>query len=705
MLPSHNPETTQSRERQYQMSLIRDAQLANLSSTRPPGQFHNPYAQKTRPDVPNLPLRPDSSVGGWSKRQKQTRWAAFIIVLGGMAIIALAISLGVYFSQRNKKSPETEDKPLTTDVSFGLTIGYKTGGDGTEVRMNEGDASFVYQNTFGGYWHHNPLDPFKLYARPNSWTPPLNESWTWGQDRIYGVNLGGWLVLEPFITPSLFQKYPGTSDEWSLSEAMRRDEAGGGIGQIEDHYKTFITERDIAEIAGAGLNWVRIPLGFWAIETWDGEPYLERTSWTYFLRAVEWARKYGLRVILDLHTCPGSQNGLNQSGREGSINFLSGNMGIANAERTLYYIRILTQFISQPQYRDVVPVISILNQPAGYAIGVEPISSFHLRAYDLIRRMVTGFKAGPYIAVSGSLLPIDVWNETPVLPGADRVILDVHPFIAFEGINTSSIVNMAVDGERGGIWPKMVCDMWGPAFNQSRRFNGITIGGQFSAATNDCGLFLRSVDIASEHPQCAEYDNWESYNETMKAGIRSFVLASFDAIGDFFWWTWKVGETEDGRIAAPMWSYKLGLDNGWIPRDPRDSIGKCLRLRTTPDVFDGAFQPWQTGDVSWDPVIPEDYLQQHPWPPRNITNAEVEVGLLPTYTSTGSVVTLPPPTFTVTTDASAEVTGTSGLNGWYNTFDRAGGPTPVAGCFYPDAYDASFGEAVPTEACVGPTEG
>ena len=29
----------------------------------------------------------------------------------------------------------------------------------------------------------------------------------------------------------------------------------------------------------------------------------------YFLKAIKWARKYGLRIKLDLHTMPGSQNG------------------------------------------------------------------------------------------------------------------------------------------------------------------------------------------------------------------------------------------------------------------------------------------------------------------------------------------------------------------------------------------------------------
>ena len=111
------------------------------------------------------------------------------------------------------------------------------------------------------------------------------------------VNLGGLFVIEPFIVPSLFQRYPGAVDEWSLSLLMAADTANGGLDQIEEHYKTFIvrnrrfsviypskltvlqTEEDIAEIAGAGLNWVRLPIPFWAIETWPGEPFLAKTSW------------------------------------------------------------------------------------------------------------------------------------------------------------------------------------------------------------------------------------------------------------------------------------------------------------------------------------------------------------------------------------------------------------------------------------------
>lgn len=62
---------------------------------------------------------------------------------------------------------------------------------------------------------------------------------------------------------------------------------------MEEHYKTFIvstlrqswveltaqTEQDFADIAAAGLNWVRIPIGYWAIETQEDEPFLRGVSW------------------------------------------------------------------------------------------------------------------------------------------------------------------------------------------------------------------------------------------------------------------------------------------------------------------------------------------------------------------------------------------------------------------------------------------
>lgn len=145
----------------------------------------------------------------------------------------------------------------------------------------------------------------------------------------------------------------------------------GGLQQIEDHYNTFITEQDIAEIAGAGLNFVRVPIPFWIVDTWDNEPFLAKVSWKYLLRLFRWCRKYGIRVNLDLHTIPGSQNGFNHSGKLTNVNFMATSMGFANAQRTLDYIRIITEFISQPQYQNIVPVFGIINEPLVGLIGKE----------------------------------------------------------------------------------------------------------------------------------------------------------------------------------------------------------------------------------------------------------------------------------------------------------------------------------------------
>ena len=58
-------------------------------------------------------------------------------------------------------------------------------------------------------------------------------------------------------------------------------------------------------------------------------------------------------------------------------------MGYANAQRTLDYIRVITEFISQPQYSDVVVMFGVLNEPRGSPViggtqldGLYVLSSF-----------------------------------------------------------------------------------------------------------------------------------------------------------------------------------------------------------------------------------------------------------------------------------------------------------------------------------------
>jgi len=53
-------------------------------------------------------------------------------------------------------------------------------------------------------------------------------------------------------------------------------------------------------IACSRLNHVRIPIGYWAFEVSGGEPYITGQL-PYLEKAINWARKYNLKVIVDLH--------------------------------------------------------------------------------------------------------------------------------------------------------------------------------------------------------------------------------------------------------------------------------------------------------------------------------------------------------------------------------------------------------------------
>lgn len=127
------------------------------------------------------------------------------------------------------------------------------------------------------------------------------------------------------------------------------------------------------------------------------------------------------------------------------------------------------------------------------------------------------------------------------MQGSDRIIMDTHPYFSFGGVQTAPVAVIDdASGQPGGKWPLTACNAWGPSLNDSRTTFGVTYAGEFAASPNDCGLFLRGVGQVAKTPDCTPYDQWETYNATMKDGIQNFVKASMDAFGDWFFWTWKV---------------------------------------------------------------------------------------------------------------------------------------------------------------------
>lgn len=119
----------------------------------------------------------------------------------------------------------------------------------------------------------------------------------YNNQKVRGVNLGGWFVLEPWITPSIFDSAGDSAvDEYTLSANL------GGSAQfvLSNHWNTFITEDDFYKIAQAGLNHVRIPVGYWAVTPLSGEPYVQGQL-EVLDKAINWARNAGIKVLVDLH--------------------------------------------------------------------------------------------------------------------------------------------------------------------------------------------------------------------------------------------------------------------------------------------------------------------------------------------------------------------------------------------------------------------
>ncbi|SPC62052.1 related to EXG1 - exo-beta-1,3-glucanase (I/II), major isoform [Ustilago sp. UG-2017b] len=653
---------------------------------------------------------------GRGKDQKMSTKNKWLIVLAVAAVIAvLTIAIVLPITQVLLKSDSRSAKAGqgSGSSSGGSDQGSNSasgkqfqvwGTNGSTIDLGNG-RSFTYINDFGGRW---ASQPFNHSAQAQNYTPPLDQEFDFARNRMLGVNLGGWLVTEPFIVPALYELYENTSspavDEFTLSQKFLQEGGQDNLcAKMTQHYDTFITEEDFARIAGAGLNWVRLPIGFWALETYANEPFLEGVAWNYVLKAIQWARKYGLRINLDLHAVPGSQNAYNHSGRVGFINFLQGLMGKANGERTINYIRQITQFISQPEIRPVVPMLSVINEPYAISIGQPALQSWYSQVYTTIRNITgTGAGKGPYITIHDGFLPLSNWQA--FLSGGDRMAWDTHPYICFGQQNNDPWDTQIMK----------VCNQFTPLLDNARSNMGVSMGGEMSLAINDCGLFLNGVGDGSRYDgtysgptpgnfprigSCQPFDDYENYSAEMKQGLRRFALTSMDSLQDFFFWTWRIGNSlRTGKPTAPMWSYSLGLEQGWMPTNPLgESHGACQaqasRIGTSvaTATWGRAFQSWQTGRAgSYNPDT-----GANPWPPQSIVSANRAVNQLPSYTATKPITPLATPTLTRTATLAGEPTAPPTLGGWFNGDQNSPFYTAIGGCSYPEdqynlgAFDAN----------------
>merc|ERR1712218_257329 len=77
---------------------------------------------------------------------------------------------------------------------------------------------------------------------------------------IRGVNLGGWLLLEPWITPIFFEAVnvgelqDKVVDEWTYAELL---DPVVYKNRMLGHWSTFVTKSHMEELLAAGISHVR----------------------------------------------------------------------------------------------------------------------------------------------------------------------------------------------------------------------------------------------------------------------------------------------------------------------------------------------------------------------------------------------------------------------------------------------------------------
>jgi len=162
----------------------------------------------------------------------------------------------------------------------------------------------------------------------DGWRPCIGTTGSRSQTRQTSwVNLGGWLVLEKWIKPSLFAGQ-SAEDEYSLCEALGKEKA---TALLKKHRETWITADDFKWLASHGINSVRLPVGYWVAE--ENPPFI--TGWETVDWAFRTAKANGLSVLLDLHGVPGSQNGWDHSGRQGPLGWHTSKENIAHSLRVI----------------------------------------------------------------------------------------------------------------------------------------------------------------------------------------------------------------------------------------------------------------------------------------------------------------------------------------------------------------------------------
>lgn len=363
--------------------------------------------------------------------------------------------------------------------------------------------------------------------------------------RLRGVNLGGWLVLERWMTPSLFDGLDA-ADETAWCVELGTEAAAE---RLRRHWASFIRAADFVWLAEHGVNAVRIPVGHWIFgppypyhERYGDSPHPYVTGGIEHLDAVfGWAEETGLHVVVDLHAAPGCQNGFDNGGMKGVLDWPK------KPEYIEHSLDVLERIAERYGRSSALHGIEVLNEP-GPSVPTPLLMEYTQRAYERIRRHCPPERVA--VVFHDGFRSFRRYRHFMAEPAASNVVMDIHRYQTFDSADRKLDIQGHV-AKAALTWRREADD--------TIRHSGLwTYVGEWSL-----GLDPKVVSLWDEGP----FDNPLEHMDRVQQDIarRAYAAAqllTFERYLGWFFWSYR---TE----SAPAWSFRECVERGWLPDDFR----------------------------------------------------------------------------------------------------------------------------------------
>lgn len=388
--------------------------------------------------------------------------------------------------------------------------------------------------------------------------------------KIKGVNLGNWLVLEKWMSPSLFE---GTTaeDEYYLPLQLSPEVYEA---RIKTHRSEYITERDFAIIKHYGMNCVRIPVPYFIFG--DRHPFIGCIE--ELDKAFSWAEKYGLKILIDLHTAPMSQNGYDNGGLSGvcrwsqfpeevefELNVLEKLAKRYGNRQGLLGITPINEPITEPMWSlmDVsnrFPPVDLELAKGSAPNTMEFLEKFYSDAYHCMKTYLAKDK---YVVFHDAYRLKD-WKPFIKNSKFDHVMLDTHQYLmGAEMMGCQQTVKgyleyikntFAKDMAEVQQYVDVICGEW-------CLFNSYAVG----TDTKGGQSVLNGVDFSNSKQNVDKDTLREVYRELADAQLQAWNQGS-----GYFYWSYKLlldTVNEPEWRGWDCWDFGKSIAEGWFPTE------------------------------------------------------------------------------------------------------------------------------------------